>query len=575
MKLSYRSRLFLNFLLLFALFALLIITFQVRHERAIRRQALEERFSDYVRLCDRFLTQYAQQYAELSALLPDSLRLTVLDLQGNVVYDSQGGQGLENHALRTEVQQSRLYGQGNALRNSKTMGCYYYYYAERFSERYLRVALPYTASTQHLLSVDSLFLFFLIALFTLSLLAILYLSGRMGRSITRLREFSRRIALGQDYGAIRMPDNELGEVGKDIMHAYQMLQESNAHIRMEQDKLLQHFMHTAEGIALFDTSKRLVYSNTHFLRYINILRDEPTINLDDVLSYEQFQGVEAFVDGASLADNLYSMPTKEVYLSKGRLHYLARVLIFPDRSFEISLSDVTRQEESRKLKQEMTSNIAHELRTPVSSIQGYVETLLRNEDLPPEQRQRFLTKGYSQCERLGELIKNITLISTLEEDPNPAKFAPVNLRQQFDEVAQELQNLIEANGSNIENTLPDDLVIDGNAMQLYALWRNLLENSLRYAGRNTALHVGLSARDQKYLYLVYWDNGTGVEEQHLERIFERFYRVDGGRTRLEGGSGLGLSIVKNTVLAHGGKITAKRHQPQGLEFVFTLQIANN
>lgn len=576
MRLSYRSRLFFNFLLLFVLFGVAITIFQLRHERTLRRLALRERLANYTALVNKFLTQEGEESERrLISLLPDSLRLTIMNPQGEVLFDSHETEPLENHLSRVEIQQALLYGNGDARRYSETLGCQQFYYAERFPTRYVRVALPYTKHTKNLLSADFFFLYFMLALFAIGLLALLYLSGRMGRGITRLREFAHRVSRGEKYEAIEMPDNELGEVGRDIIRAYQMLEEGNARIRVEQEKLMQHFMHTAEGIALFDAEKQPVYSNTHFLRYINILRDEPTIQLNDLLSFQEFEGVREFIDSTDLTTNRHTVPSREIRLRKGRLHFLARVLLFPDRSFEISLVDVTQQEENRKLKQEMTSNIAHELRTPVSSIQGYVETLLRNGDLEPEQRQRFLAKAFTQCERLSDLIKDITLIATFDESDRGKEFTRVNLHDQFDEITQELSREIEVNGLEVENGLPADLVILGNEKQLFSLWRNLLENAIRYAGQGSKIYVGQSAKDDRYAYLVFWDNGIGVAESHLERLFERFYRVDEGRTRIAGGSGLGLSIVKNTVIAHGGQITAKQHKPQGLEFVFTLQVDNS
>ena len=225
----------------------------------------------------------------------------------------------------------------------------------------------------------------------------------------------------------------------------------------------------------------------------------------------------------------------------------------------------------RQMKQQMTNNIAHELRTPVSSIRGYLETLSNCPDLDPDRRRSFIDRAYAQSIRLSDLIRDIALLSMIEDAPEQLHTERINVRAVFGNVLEEYASLISARGDVVENMLPDDLAVDGNQALIYAIFRNLVENSLKYAGDNVTLHIECSSLKGKNVRFLYYDTGVGVGQDHLKRIFERFYRVSEGRTRDAGGSGLGLSIVRNAVAFHGGEITAHRHNGGGLEYRFSFK----
>lgn len=223
------------------------------------------------------------------------------------------------------------------------------------------------------------------------------------------------------------------------------------------------------------------------------------------------------------------------------------------------------------LKKQMTSNIAHELRTPVTSIRGYLETLLACPDMPQEKKQVFIERAYNQTLRLSELISDMALISKMEENSSNFRKEGFRLYDVACEVFEEFSEKMAANETVAENRVPVDSVIAANRTLVYAILRNLVENSLKYAGHGASIHLDCFS-DGTYYHLKYYDTGHGVPEEHLERIFERFYRVSEGRTRDDGGSGLGLSIVRNAVAFHGGRIGVANLQGGGLEFSFTLKV---
>lgn len=227
------------------------------------------------------------------------------------------------------------------------------------------------------------------------------------------------------------------------------------------------------------------------------------------------------------------------------------------------------EEEARRLKHEMTGNISHELKTPVSSIMGYLETLVNNPDLPEDKRRLFIERSYLQSIRLSEMISDISLITKMEEVPEQFKLDSVNIRDSFEEVLEELAEKINAQEITVEDSLPP-VCIMANYNLLYAIFRNLVENSVKYAGKGCRIKMSVRLGSDEDVF-DYSDNGKGVPEEEYPRIFGRFYRLSEDRGSSSSGSGLGLSIVRNAVIFHKGSISAYRPEGGGLGFRFTIK----
>ncbi|MDR0541457.1 MAG: hypothetical protein LBH19_04510 [Dysgonamonadaceae bacterium] len=229
-------------------------------------------------------------------------------------------------------------------------------------------------------------------------------------------------------------------------------------------------------------------------------------------------------------------------------------------------------EDHRHLKQELTGNIAHELRTPVTGIRGYLETILNN-NLGREKEHEFVNKAYEQILMLSELIRDMSLLSKINESPGSFQLKPVHLQQIIDRVTSDLSDALREKNISILSIVSSDLMVLGNETLMYSVFRNLIDNAINYAGENITVYIKQYNREGKLAYFSFSDNGVGIkDERHLSRLFERFYRVEEGRSRDTGGSGLGLSIVKNVIIFHGGTISVKNRNTGGLEFLFSLQV---
>lgn len=234
------------------------------------------------------------------------------------------------------------------------------------------------------------------------------------------------------------------------------------------------------------------------------------------------------------------------------------------------------EEDKVRIKRQLTQNAAHELKTPAASIHGYLESILEHPDMPEDKKKHFLERCYAQSERMNKLLLDmsaLTKLDEMDESRSRGEYRTVNVLQviqnALDDTALELQD----KGIGHQLHTPQHIEILGNQSLIYSIFRNLIDNAIAYANGATRLDIACSEQEDEgrhfYAFSVA-DNGSGVEAQHLEHLFERFYRIDKGRSRKLGGTGLGLAIVKNAVAAHGGIATAQQTPGGGLTIRFTL-----
>ena len=248
------------------------------------------------------------------------------------------------------------------------------------------------------------------------------------------------------------------------------------------------------------------------------------------------------------------------------------VAYFTTRKLGKDIERVNRYEaeqERNRLKRQLTNNINHELKTPVASIQICLETLLSGISLSEEKRQELIERCYANNDRLRRLLNDVSLITRMEDGSALIGKERVVINDIIDEVAKELEMLPEDERLLLHTDFSDEVIIDGNPSLIGSIFRNLTENAIAYSeGRN--IYISLLENNEKLCRIRFEDDGKGVEQKHLSHLFERFYRVDKGRSRQKGGTGLGLAIVKHAVQFHGGTITVTNRPNGGLRFEFTL-----
>lgn len=225
----------------------------------------------------------------------------------------------------------------------------------------------------------------------------------------------------------------------------------------------------------------------------------------------------------------------------------------------------------KAMKRQLTNNINHELKTPVASMNVCLETLLSGIELSDGKRTELIERCYAHNIRLRRLLDDISLITRMEDGGRLIEKEEVSLNRLIQEIEEELRMLPEEERMNLHVDFTEQVTINGNMSLIGSIFRNLTENSIAYSGGHN-IYISLLRNDGKTVRIRYEDDGQGVAPKHLPHLFERFYRVDKGRSRKKGGTGLGLAIVKHAVRFHGGSISVSNSSEGGLRFDFSLRV---
>ena len=576
-RIPFSQRLFWSVFFMFLGFTVCFLLFQYQREREFAQEKLNNVLSNYnyqlFRKCQQSTDINQTVISFMDDIPQKDLRVTIIDPSGDVLFDNSGTDEFNNHNDRSEVRKARLYNEGFAIRSSESTGKRYFYSASNIGGYIYRSALPYDPYVRGILTVNKDFIYFM-ALMTLIFFFVLSrFTFSIGKTISKLRDFALNVEKDRmpavDYV---FPNDELGDISQNIVTLYHRQQKAKNELSMEREKLIKHFQYSKEGFAMFTSEGREILSNILFIQFINVISDTQIHQVEDVTDIAELEPIRTFLNKNIRNLNRKKKVLREsVTIDKNGKIFLIECILFLDNSYEISINDISRQEEESRMKRQLTQNVSHELKTPVSSIQGYLETILSNPALSPDKRQFFLERCYSQSTRLTGLLRDISVLNRLDEASEMFDLTEVNITKLIAEIQKECSQDMEEKHITSEIILPGDPTVFGNNSLLYSIFRNLYDNAIAYAGENIKITVNCYKEDPKYYYFSFSDNGVGIPEEHINRIFERFYRVDKGRSRKIGGTGLGLSIVKNGVNFHKGQISAKSSPGKGVTFFFTLK----
>lgn len=480
-------------------------------------------------------------------------RLTLISPDGTVLYDSNAFESqMENHGNRPEVKAALDTGKGSDSRLSKTLDESTYYYATKLdSGNILRLAIT-TRSTLGVFGSSASLLAFL-------LVAVMIAALWVGHSISK---------------AILMPINHLDldhplendtyeELSPLLLRLDRQRQRINEQMQALSDKQREFDQITesmGDGLAIFGSNGHVlslnrsakaffeggIYNGT----YLELCRENPFVGLIETV----LQGEKANIR-MKRNNRFYELSASPVDAGDGS----HAVVLF--------IADVTERENIEKMRREFSANVSHELKTPLTSILGYSE-IMESGLAKPEDINRFAGQIHFEASRLLTLIQDIIRLSSLDESDMSEAFEPIDLYQLCKNVRDSLQK--KADKHHVALTLTGaPVTINGIAPTLYEMVFNLCDNAIAYNqdGGTVEIHVGMD-----YNHPVIWvkDTGIGIPEEHLARIFERFYRVDKSHSKETGGTGLGLSIVKHGAMIHHAEVEVDSTPGEGSTFTITF-----
>lgn len=560
MRMTLNQRTVLTFVIGMLLLSIILLFMQRHYEYHLQEERMDNQLSVY---CDIIARD-----SQIVKNFPDTaIRITIFDSNFNVLYDNKTDSSMfYNHKKMPEFKHLAN-GEGSAFRKSRSSGHYHFYYVKKHGDKYIRTSRSFNTKNEFL-AANGHSAFVIVFFFIASTLIFLWSSRRYGITLNKLKNFIQNV--DNDKGKMDFPDNEFKQIGQQISKLYHNLSMSQKSFATEREKLLSHLKISKRGLAIFSPQRKEILSNDLFIQYINLVSDKRLQFSEDVFDLPQFSEVVEYLDDKQRYAHDF-VGTKIFYITKNEYTLLVTCILFNDKSFEINIEDVTKQQEQEILKKQLTQNISHELKTPVSSIQGFMEILMEDPDMDPQKRKFYIQRCYSQAVRLSYLLRDISMLTKLDESSELFDRSPVKIRDLIENVLQDVALELEKKKFKVRVKVSEKVCINGNNSLLYSIFRNLVDNSLHYAGTDITITINCYRSDNEFYYFSYSDDGIGVDDKHLSRIFERFYRVDKGRSRKLGGTGLGLAIVKNAVAMHGGRITAKKHAGGGLEFLFTFK----
>ena len=514
-------------------------------------------------------------------------RVTVVDRAGKLLADSASEVGAtENHLAQPEVQQALASGTGRSVRYGAALGSDLVYHAVRSQSAdgsvvVLRMALPLSeveASVSELRR--EIFSASLIVLLLGGVISLAYFR-RLTARIERLTAFSRRIAEGNFRPlTTEGPSDELSDLSRALNETAARMDSTIRSLSGERNRSSAILRSMVEGVAVIDARERLVFSNRAFSESLNLdtasIEGRPVIEVvrnSDLLSLIRRalageEGLRADMAVGFVQQRTFAMTATPVQaLDTGSPASADKA-----SGAVVVLHDVTELRRLERVRQDFVANVSHEFKTPLTAIQGFAETLLAGALEDPEHNRRFLEIIRDHAARLATLTNDLLKLARIEAGKLELEFGPVNLGELVERCIETTALKASRKQIALDIDVPSDLpVVRGDASLLRDVLQNLLDNAVQYTPSGGHIKVSARAGDREAVLAVE-DTGIGIPLAEQERIFERFYRVDEGRSRQAGGTGLGLSIAKHIAEAHGGRLWVESEVGHGSKFSLSLSL---
>jgi two-component system phosphate regulon sensor histidine kinase PhoR len=388
------------------------------------------------------------------------------------------------------------------------------------------------------------------------------------RPILMMNEMTERIAKGDFSRRVNVYfGNELGDLVRNLNEMSDVLQEKINRVTHDKNELQAILSSLVEGVVVIGSDERVLYVSPNFADLLDVRSREATgrsywevlrnqeINDSIKEAIDQNKALKKEIDIIGPKDACFSMQISPVLSEDGKLMSVAAIF-----------HDITELKRFERMRTEFVANVSHELKTPLTSIKGFVETLQGGAFKEPETARRFLDIISKHADRLETLVDDLLTISSLESKELAMDLEKENVGNILQSVVGLSRPQIERFHHRLEVDIPDDLPpVKADRRRIEQVFLNLLDNAVKFTPQGGKIAVSARAEDG-FVRIDVRDNGIGIESEHIPRLFERFYRVDKARSRELGGTGLGLAIVKHIILAHNGKIAVASKMQEGSTF---------
>lgn len=507
------------------------------------------------------------------------VRMTIVNNQGDVIYESLKNVGeLENHKGRPEIVGALKGDTTTEVRFSNTFNdnmmyvAIPYYNENKTVEAVLRIAMPVNAMDDAIFQMVRNIIFIILTTILATTLLITYIINRELKPLEEASIFAREIASGK-YGQqlTMIREDQIGELVESLNQMSEQLNDSFAEMNQKNAELTSILSSMNHGVIAIDENNHIIHLNEAARKVLRIPLDEKFIGKNILEVYRESFILELIMhleneacEKMSFESRIHSNQTLKVYINRIKENNNianGHIIIF---------EDITLLKNLEKMRRDFVANVSHELKTPITTIKGFIETIQVNKIKDPETLDRFYSIISEESDRLSRLVSDILVLSQLE---NKGGFEKKYEKLKLDTEVMQIFDILKLTAEEKEIALilsnEEPVELEFIPDEFRQMMINLVDNAIKYSEIKRQVEVRLSDEGENIKIQVN-DQGYGIPEKDIDRIFERFYRVDKSRSKEKGGTGLGLAIVKHIIYNNSGKISVISDVGKGTEFVISL-----
>jgi two-component system phosphate regulon sensor histidine kinase PhoR len=551
---------------------------------AVRQYALKEtrqELSDTLQLLENLVREEPRLMNDqtLKALFADQrYRITIIEPDGRVSAESKADlEQLDNHYDRPEIVQARSFGEGTSVRYSHSVDMEMVYLARRVQiaggkEFYLRGALPLVMLQDFIAGFYFQIFFSMLIISSFGLLFVLFVVNRIREPINDLVQVAQEYGRGnlQKKSSVTIP-LELAILSETLTGMAGQLQQEIDESMGRQKDLAAILSGMTEGVIFLNRSLVITQLNTRAQRIFNLPEGDRCIG-------KSLLEVVRSTELRDLAERVFRTGEKEETIiqpltASSQTLQVYGALVPEQQGCILVLHDISRLMKLEQVRRDFVANVSHELKTPITAIKGYIEALQDGALEEQDRARRFLEIAATHTNRLELIVEDLLSLARLEEqEGRNLEKQPAKLYELLEQTRQACQYLAEEKQIQVLLEGPQTLICPVNGAILEQAFINLVDNALKYSEPGTEVRIKLS-QEGEFARVDVIDQGRGIPARDLDRIFERFYRVDKGRSRAAGGTGLGLSIVKHVVALHNGSVRVESREGVGSTFTVLLPLS--